>query len=122
MTMQWDTRLITPARAMALAGNHPIYPDTTEPATLRYRCGQCMQSIGTWTAVALTSAEDILAAVLRHLVMAHDVALNNPEVTSDRTITVDTAGQPQGAAAPGHGGRPGRVLGYLAVRRSRHQT
>lgn len=67
--MEWDERLITQQRAYAIAGGWEVEG--------RYvlRCKDCGQACGEW-GEAPTSPDDIVAAVLRHLVTAHDVALS----------------------------------------------
>lgn len=86
MVQQWDERLISQARALELAGSWPVSWDLVPEdgaGRLILRCGQCLQSCGMWLAGATptgnrrqTSADDMLAAVLRHLVTAHDLPLN----------------------------------------------
>jgi hypothetical protein len=99
----WDARLITPARALELAGDWPVWMSAewadlaqfeTEGGAvqasrwqLNMRCGKCGQSCGLLTQAkpgllapsferADTSPGDLLSGVLRHMVMAHDVPLN----------------------------------------------
>ena len=112
----WDPRLMTPARALALVGDWPAYasvdlaelsqfepegggPRQPDQWQAHLRCGQCHQSVTmlasfqTVTGLAnglasvlaagppamhgdATTMGDLLSAVLRHLVMAHDVSLS----------------------------------------------
>lgn len=73
--MIWDERLITRTRALELAGHWPLYLDAGPVVLLR--CGRCHQSCGAFDSlIAQTTVEEILSGVLRHLVMAHDVALS----------------------------------------------
>lgn len=99
----WDPRLITPGRALELAGRHPLYatfqlaelsqfePDGYAAAQagadgrlpdqwqINLRCKDDDQSVGllaTGTETFDTSIEDLLSGVLRHLVMAHNVSLS----------------------------------------------
>ena len=98
----WDPRLMTPARALALVGDWPLYASVDvaelsqfEPEgggarqadrlQVNLRCGQCSQSAAMLAAGNAASLEavpftttmaDLLSAVLRHLVMAHDVSLS----------------------------------------------
>jgi hypothetical protein len=96
----WDARLLTPARALELAGDWPVYADLElaelsqfEPEAggktladrwqVNMRCRACRQScgqLGAWGAdgyvPAATSIGDLLSGVLRHMVMAHDQALS----------------------------------------------
>jgi hypothetical protein len=100
MLADWDNRLITPARALELAGDWGIFFDLElaelsqfEPEAggktladrwqVNMRCGQCRQSCGQLGTVgpdgfvpAPTSIGDLLSGVLRHTVMAHDQAVN----------------------------------------------
>ena len=97
----WDPRLMTPARALALVGDWPFYgsldvaelsqfepegggPRQPNQQQMHLRCGHCHQSM--WLMAgssasgplqsAMTTNGDLLSAVLRHLVMAHDVSLS----------------------------------------------
>jgi hypothetical protein len=103
---QWDARLITPSRALELVGDLGVYasqewadhaqyePEGGGPAApgrwqINLRCQECGQSCamlaqgrpGELVGVAdtdafTTSLGDLLSAVLRHRVMAHDLPLN----------------------------------------------
>jgi hypothetical protein len=96
----WDARLMSPARALELAGDWPVFFDLElaelsqfEPEAgsgtladrwqVNMRCARCRQSCGQLGAVqaagfapARTSIGDLLSGVLRHMVMAHDQAVN----------------------------------------------
>src|SRR5579859_4356036 len=77
MGVQWDPKLIGQAEAYALAGAHPVrWADHDEGAGVLLRCVECGQSCGLWAKNDATTADDVLAGVLRHLVMAHDMPLN----------------------------------------------
>jgi hypothetical protein len=92
----WDARLITPERALRLAGDWPLYA-TAELAALsqfepeggggraidrwqlNLRCrkdGQSITLLERDGASYETSLGDLLSAVLRHLVTAHDQSLS----------------------------------------------
>lgn len=92
----WDARLLSPGRALELAGDWPLYA-TYELADLaqygdqpawwqiNLRCRKDGQSVGLLArgqseGVALyaesTSIGDLLSGVVRHMVTAHDLALS----------------------------------------------
>jgi hypothetical protein len=92
----WDDRLLPAGRAMELAGAWRWYP-TFELSELsqfetegggagqadrwqvNLRCAQCHQSVaelGPGNESVTTGTAELLAGVLRHLVMAHDIALS----------------------------------------------
>jgi hypothetical protein len=105
VALTWDERLISRAEAAALAGAHPVawYLHDEDPGLLVLRCRPCGQSCGLWAADQPTSVDDFIAAVLRHLVMAHDVPLNR--AARERMMTGErdnrgTAGS--GEAGAGH--------------------
>lgn len=105
--LAWDPRLLSPERALALAGTAGIYAGVDYAALDQFaaedgrpaqpgrwqvnlRCGLCHQSCGLLGTLDVqpgatliravnyeaTSITDLLAGVLRHLVMAHDVSLS----------------------------------------------
>lgn len=102
MLADWDARLLTPERALQLAGDWPVYASAgmsqlsqfgsqPDQGQVNLRCGRCHQScglLGTFTpddrmphglaAVKqpLTSIGDLLSAVVRHMVTAHDLSLS----------------------------------------------
>lgn len=88
---KWDERLITPDRAFALAGEWPLFasyelaelsqfgPEQIDRVQNNLRCGRCKQSVallGEGGTAGETTVAELLAGVLRHLVMAHDVPLS----------------------------------------------
>ena len=91
----WDARLITPERQYALVAEWPYYttyelaelsqfepegggPGQADRVQLNIRCGRCDQSMGLLPASERERATvgELAAGVLRHMVMAHDVALS----------------------------------------------
>jgi hypothetical protein len=87
----WDARLISPERALRLAGDWPVYataelaelsqfgPEQADRMQVNLRCRKDGQSVGLLGAPGVTyetSAGDLLSAVLRHLVTAHDLPLS----------------------------------------------
>jgi hypothetical protein len=78
----FDPRLITPARLLALAGEHPIVagPHLRMPPHLSVDCGLCGQPIAKATdskgVPYRFSAGQLLQDTLRHLVVAHDMPLS----------------------------------------------
>lgn len=100
----WDRRLITPERALELAGDWPVYYTVAKAELSQFgelqadqwqinqRCGKCDQSIallasgradilanltaGTFETGPHTTTGDQLSDVLRHLVTAHDLSLS----------------------------------------------
>lgn len=85
----WDPRLLSPEKALRLAGDWPLYA-TDELAELaqfgsqpdrwqiNLRCrkdGQSVALLGDGTSHT-TTVGDLLSAVMRHMVMAHDVPLS----------------------------------------------
>jgi hypothetical protein len=81
----WPEQLITQAEAFALAAHWPVYvrswfstADGPERGINLY-CGKCDQSCGQLRreeTIYNASLDEILSAVLRHMVQAHDVSLN----------------------------------------------
>jgi hypothetical protein len=91
----WDPRLISPERALRLVGDWPVYataelaelsqftPEGGGPAAAdrlqhNLRCGHCGQSVTLLAEapqLSTTTAEQ-MSAVLRHVVMAHDLPLS----------------------------------------------
>jgi hypothetical protein len=101
MLADWDPRLITPARALELAGDWPLIA-TAERAQLsqfepegggprqpdrwqiNLRCAKDDRSVfmlgdDTPGPPMQSTIGDLLSGVLRHLVMAHDVSLSAAE-------------------------------------------
>jgi hypothetical protein len=103
MAVQWDDRLISQAEALQLAGAHPVeWQLHEERAGFLMRCRDCRQSCGLWTPGVATTADDMLAGVLRHLVMAHDMPLNKA-ARKEWERERDSRGQQQRG---GDGGEP----------------
>jgi hypothetical protein len=98
MLADWDPKLISPERALRLAGDWPLYYTAEKSALSQFggqrdqmqinqRCGKCQQSITalahghdvpdlTGLAGPPTTTADQLSDVLRHLVTAHDISLS----------------------------------------------
>ena len=97
MLADWDARLLSPERALRLAGDWPLYAtfeisllsdygDQPDQWQINLRCRKCQQSCGllangsgtssTVITAAETSIGDLLSGVLRHLVTAHDLSLS----------------------------------------------
>jgi hypothetical protein len=96
----WDARLISPERALRLAGDWPLYASCEKAQLSEFgsqpdqwqvnlRCDKDHQSMGLLGTVKLrtdntlasvyyesTSIGDLLSGVLRHLVTAHDIPLS----------------------------------------------
>lgn len=146
--MQWDSRLITPARAMELAGDHGIYasigyaqlsqfgredgaPAQPSRWQVNLRCGPCHQSVIQLATMdvepgstlirsvnydAVTPAE-LLTAVLRHLVMAHDVSLSGGEADAAAGSAVPDGDRVRGSQDQnGSGGAPDGAAGLPWLR------
>ena len=86
----WDPRLLSPERALWLAGDWPVYatydlaelsqydaqPDQWQ---INLRCRKCDQSCGMLATGDLSyqaTIGDLLSGVLRHLVTAHNLSLS----------------------------------------------
>lgn len=115
---KYDPRLMTAARALELAGDWPVFADVQyadldqfEPEhggprqpgrwQANLRCMRCQQSCGQLGAQGDTVATDIadlMAGVLRHMAMAHDVPLKATAATQSAVIAAE-------AAAPASQGR-----------------
>jgi len=68
----WPEKLITQAEAFVLAADWPI------EVRVDLLCGKCKQSVGQLQRGGIpynASLDEQLSAVLRHMVMAHDVPL-----------------------------------------------
>lgn len=68
----WPEKLITQAEAFALAANWPV------EVRVDLLCGKCKQAVGQLEREGIpynASLDEQLSAVLRHMVMAHDVSL-----------------------------------------------
>jgi hypothetical protein len=81
----WPEKLITQAEAFVLAGDWPVYAgiSTTGPMNIadfdvNLYCRKCRRSCGQLSRNGTAyngSLDEMLSAVLRHMVMAHDVPL-----------------------------------------------
>lgn len=67
----WPMHLITPEEAFTKVINEEIVLDGDH-----LRHVKCGQSVGNFGRGAKTCPGDVVSAVLRHMVMAHDVPLN----------------------------------------------
>jgi hypothetical protein len=123
MAVQWDGRLLSQAEAYAIAGAHPVIwtQHDEDPRLLVLRCLECRQSCGVWTVREQTTADDVIAAVVRHLVVAHDMPMNKAARKRwERERAERHAGgagpAQQGTAGPGAaaGGGPGAAGGHAA--------
>lgn len=101
MLADWDARLLAPERALRLVADEPVYatceraelsqfeaegggevqPDQWQINLRHGPCGQSVAMLGYSTTGhviggAMTSNGDLLSAVLRHMVMAHDLPLS----------------------------------------------
>jgi hypothetical protein len=76
----FDQRLMTAERLLRLAGRHPMRFSDPGPANLYLDCGLCGKAVEVLTdrrggAYAITAGQ-LLANVLRHLVLRHDLPLS----------------------------------------------
>lgn len=81
MSAAWDDRLISRGEAADLAGPVPVSWDLIPGDGAGRLILRCLdhaepQSCGQWQAGRPTSVDDMISAVLRHLVTAHDQPLN----------------------------------------------
>jgi hypothetical protein len=90
----WPDKLITQAEAFAKTAKWPVYVDWESLGTgvngieVTLRCGKCTGSCGQLrrgNAVYNGSLDEMLSMVLRHMVQAHDVALNTREASASGT-------------------------------------
>jgi hypothetical protein len=81
----WPEKLITQAEAFVLAAAWPVYVRSWFDSAngpergINLYCGKCDQSCGQLNregAIYNGSLDEMLSMVLRHMVMAHDVALS----------------------------------------------
>jgi hypothetical protein len=75
----WPDKLITQAEAFAKAAEWPVYAIPAPQASIDLNCGHCHRSMGQLRRGGVpynASLDEMLAMVLRHMVMAHDVPLN----------------------------------------------
>lgn len=78
MNETWDSRLLDRARAVDLVATLPIRI-AAMPAGIVIRCADCDGSCGVWPPDVESSIDDIVAAVLRHHVMVHDLPLSGAQ-------------------------------------------
>jgi hypothetical protein len=88
----WPEKLITQTEAFVLAAAWPVYVEQDSVGHLPeddmdivLRCGKCHQSTGQLEHGGVPyngSLDEMLSMVLRHMVMAHDVALSGLRNTS----------------------------------------
>jgi hypothetical protein len=85
----WPDKLITQAEAFAKVASWPVYAAPVGvTGDISQYCGKCHQSMGQLRrggTVYNGSLDEMLAMVLRHAVMAHDVPLNT-RAADDRTF------------------------------------
>ena len=76
----WPEKLITQAEAFVLAADWPVYAAVSGD-DINLHCGKCDRSTGQLRRGLVNgtiyngSLDEMLSAVLRHMVMAHDVPL-----------------------------------------------
>lgn len=97
MSADWDSRLLDRARAVDLVATSPLRIAAEPPAGIAIRCADCDGSCGIWPPGGTTTVDDIVAAVLRHHVMAHDLPLSG---ASHHPGQVQNVAQ-RGAGPPG---------------------
>jgi hypothetical protein len=81
----WNAQLIRPEEALAIAGDWPVVfavmhnsdANTGEIHMCCEDCGQSVAMLNRGDAEYRSSVEGQLSAVLRHMVMAHDIPLNH---------------------------------------------
>jgi hypothetical protein len=71
----WDDRLISRARACALAAEWPLM-FSSAPGVTVMQCGRCTLAVTTIPATVTVTHDGLVPAVLRHMVMQHGQALN----------------------------------------------
>jgi len=95
----WPDKLITRAEAFAKAADWPVYVESRTdiyPASahrepereITLHCGECQRSMGQLRRASTVyngSLDEMLSMVLRHMVQAHDVALNTREASASGT-------------------------------------
>jgi len=82
----WPDKLITQAEAFAKAADWPVYAMPAPAAGIDLLCGRCHRSTGQLRRGAVPyngSLDEMLAMVLRHMVMAHEVPLNTRAPAGD---------------------------------------
>ena len=85
--MTWNTKLITPGEALTRTGRWPLRIGHRKDGSVHLECARCAQSagllsdgkgsgtgkVGSWT----VTTEELVSAVLRHMVMAHNEPLGD---------------------------------------------
>jgi len=75
----FDTRLMSPGRLLRLAGNHPMRFSETGLPMVYLDCARCRRAVENLTDKSggcyTFTAGQLLANVLRHQVMRHDLSL-----------------------------------------------
>jgi hypothetical protein len=117
MAPTWDERLISPERAMRLVLGTELYLDVSG-GVAHLRHVPCNQSVGMFwqrdCRPMTTSPDDLIAAILRHMVMAHDQPLSG--VANERDNGDDTdGGSVGGPASPDRGPAAGPVRASSAA-------
>jgi hypothetical protein len=74
----WDDRLLSQAEAYAIAAGVEVAWHIEDSGRVILRHVPCGQSCGVWAAGRPTDLDDMTAAVIRHLVTAHDLPMNRP--------------------------------------------
>lgn len=109
MLADWNSQLILPGEALAIAGDWPvvfavkrngddgIVRDTDEIHMCCVPCRQSVAMLNRGDAEYRSSIEGQLSAVLRHMVMAHDIPLNHRRADGRRGSTNEAG--PGGPAA-----------------------
>jgi hypothetical protein len=85
----WPDKMITRAEAFAKAANWPIeISGVTTSGDTHLICSRCERSMGQLRrggTVYNGSLDEMLSMVLRHMVQAHDTALNTREASASGT-------------------------------------
>src|ERR1700722_3102047 len=85
----WPEKMITQAEAFGLAASWPVFavqPPESPLGDIGLYCGKCPASMGQLRRAGTVyngSLDEMLSMVLRHMVMAHDVPLNNVRKVSE---------------------------------------
>lgn len=86
----WPDKMITQGEAFAKAAAWPIGPSAPSAlGDVNLECQECGRSMGQLRrgpVIYNGTLDEILAMVLRHMVMAHDVPLNTRAPADDRTM------------------------------------
>lgn len=104
--MEWNSKLITPECALRLTMGTQLWVDVSRNSKgdfqAHLRCNRCGKSAGMFwsegaSAPMLTSTDDIISSVLRHLVMAHDISLSGSKNERDNRKGNDRSGTAEAA-------------------------